>query len=465
MAAPKTIDLNAAIERIGIGRLAAFVIFLCFVMMIADGYDFGALAVATPSILREWHIAPKEMGSVFSITFLGLLVGSLFYGWLGDRFGRRFTIIFGTFNFGIPVLLIARAANVQELMILRFLGGIGMGGIVPIAYALATEYAPRRLRSTVAVVTNAGYSVGAATTGVVAAAAIPHFGWQSLFVIGAAASFLIAVVLIVWLPESALFLALRNPTSPKLRALVRRLLPNERIDPDTDFAARDPQEQQSKPGGNLFIQLLHGPRAWATPLLWLLFVSDALGFFFLASWLPVVMERSGVAHSTASLTQSLFVFFGLIGGFLIMRFIDRLGPVAVIALPIVGGPVEILMGTPGISHTLLLTLVALAGICLSGIHFAVYAVCVRFYPPSIRGTGISAATVFGRAGGMIAPYVGGYLLSAHIPLQQLMVFAALPCLATIILGILLGRTYRRNFDIAVGDAAPAAALAGERQAG
>ena len=85
----ETIDLNAAIERRGVGRLAILVIALCFAMMIADGYDFGALSVAAPAIMREWHVQPKEMGGVFSVTFLGLLVGSLFYGWLGDRFGRK----------------------------------------------------------------------------------------------------------------------------------------------------------------------------------------------------------------------------------------------------------------------------------------------------------------------------------------------------------------------------------------
>lgn len=457
MASPKTVDLNESIERLGVGRLAIFVIALCFLMMIADGYDYGALSVAAPAILRQWHVEPKEMGGVFSITFFGLLVGSLCYGWIGDRFGRRSTIIFGTFNFGIPILLTAWAQNVEQLMILRFLGGIGMGGIVPVAYTMVSDYAPRRMRSTVTVITNAGYSVGAAATGLVAAVAIPHYGWQSLFLIGASASLAMGVVLIVLLPESALFLALKDPTSAKLRALVHRLMPEQKFDPDTIFVARDPQETQSKPGGNLFIQLLHGRRAYATTLLWLLFISDSLGFFFLASWLPVVMERAGVARSTASLTQSLFVFFGLIGGFLIMRFIDRLGPIAVVALPIIGGPIEVLMGHAGLPEPFLLTLVALAGVCLSGIHFAVYAITVRFYPPSIRSTGVSTATVFGRAGGMIAPYVGGYLLSAHLPLQQLMIFAALPCISTAVIGFALGRTYRRHFDVVPNAETPAVA--------
>ena len=445
---PQTIDLNATIERVGVGRLAIFVMALCFLMMIADGYDFTALAVATPAILRDWHIQPKEMGVVFSVTFFGLLVGSLFYGWMGDRFGRKFTIIFGTFNFGVPVLLTLWASNVQELMVLRFIGGVGMGGIVPIAYTLVSDYAPRRMRSTVTVITNAGYSVGGVITGLVAAPIIPSYGWRALFAVGAGLSLVMAFVLIALLPESPLFLARKDPASPKLRRLVQRLVRNERVDPDAHFVTHDPQEMHGEAGEDTVLQLFRGPRAAATIFLWMLFACDALGFFFLASWLPVVMEGQGVAPATASLTQSLFVFAGMIGGFTIMRFLDRIGPVAVVALPVIGGPLEILMGTPGLPEPVLLATVAGAGICLSGIHFAVYAIVVRFYPASIRGRGVSSATVWGRAGGIVAPYVGGTLLSVHMPLQQLMIFAALPCIATAIVGIVLGRLYRRHFDVA-----------------
>jgi AAHS family 4-hydroxybenzoate transporter-like MFS transporter len=439
------IDINETIDRIGVRRLAILVIGLCFCMMMCDGYDFVALSVAAPAILRHWHVLPSAMGLVFSITFIGLLVGSLFYGWLGDRLGRRFTIILGTCNFGIPVLLIVWATNVPELAILRFIAGIGMGGVVPIAYTLVSDYAPRRLRSTVTVVTNAGYSLGGVATGLVAAAVIPTYGWQSLFAIGACASLVMGAVLAIWLPESPRYLAITDPASAKLRRLVERLIPNEPVPANAVFVPGDAQETQSKPGAGTFSQLFSGPRAPATIFLWLLFICDALGFFFLASWLPVVMERQGISPAVASLTQSLFTFTGMIGGFTIMRFIDRAGPIVVLALPIIGAPLEILMGMHNASQPLLLFAVAGAGICLSGVHYAVYGIAVRFYPASIRGRGISSATVFGRAGGIVAPYLGGFFLSAHMPLQQLMIIAALPCIPTAFVIFGLGRLYSRHF--------------------
>jgi AAHS family 4-hydroxybenzoate transporter-like MFS transporter len=102
-----------------------------------------------------------------------------------------------------------------------------------------------------------------------------------------------------------------------------------------------------------------------------------------------------------------------------------------------------------------LVAIAIAGICLAGIHMAVYAIAVRFYPPTIRGLGLSSATVWGRAGGIIAPFVGGYLLDMHMPLQELMAWAALPCLTTTLIGIGLGMLYTRHFNVQA--AAPVAA--------
>jgi MFS transporter, AAHS family, 4-hydroxybenzoate transporter len=128
-----------------------------------------------------------------------------------------------------------------------------------------------------------------------------------------------------------------------------------------------------------------------------------------------------------------------------MRLIDRLGPVAMVALPILGAPTEIFMGIPGLSAVLLLSAVTLAGACLNGIHYSVYAIAVRFYPPSLRGRGVSISTVFGRAGGIVAPYIGGYLLSAHMPMRQLMIFAALPCIVTALVGFALGRLHDQHF--------------------
>jgi AAHS family 4-hydroxybenzoate transporter-like MFS transporter len=458
MAGQKTLDINAAIERRGLTRLSIFVLILAFLMMMADGYDFGTLTTAANSILKEWKISRTELGAVFSITFIGLLVGSLIYGWIADFFGRRLTIIFGVFNFAIPILLTIWATNVTQLSILRFIGGVGMGGIVPIAYTLVSEYAPRRSRSTVTVLTNAGYNLAAALGGLIAAWTIPVYGWQSVYVIGAVFSFVMAGAMILWLPDSILFLIQKRPNSPQLHRLAERLL-GEPVAPDTQLIAIDPQDEK-KPvvrasGFDGLIRLFSGSRAWATTLLWLLFISDSLGFFFLASWLPVVMHDGGVDPATALRMSSLFVFAGLIGGFLVMRPLDRVGPIAFIALPIIGGPAELVMGIHGLPQIWLLVAIAIAGICLAGIHMAVYAIAVRFYPPTIRGLGLSSATVWGRAGGIIAPFVGGYLLDMHMPLQELMAWAALPCLTTTLIGIGLGMLYTRHFNVQA--AAPVAA--------
>jgi len=258
----------------------------------------GALVAARRSFATAR--ASVAMGLVFSITFIGLLVGSLFYGWLGDRLGRRFTIILGTCNFGIPCS--DRLGNQRpELAILRFIAGIGWARR---AYRVhpGQRYAPRRLRSTSGS-HQRGHSLGGVARGLVAAAVIRH-------TVGSRCChrrLRIArhgAVLAIWLPNHAL-LSDNRPASAKLRRLVERLIPNEPVPANAVFVpATHRNAEQARRG--TFSQLFSGPRAPATIFLWLLFICDALGFFFLASWLPVVMERQGISPAVASLTQSLF---------------------------------------------------------------------------------------------------------------------------------------------------------------
>ncbi len=268
------------------GRLAIFVIALCFCMMITDGYDFGSLSVATPAILRDWHIQPKEMGAVFSVTFFGLLIGSLFYGWMGDRYGRRFTIIFGTFNFGLPVLLIIWASNAEELKLLRFLGGVGMGGIVPIAYTLVSDYAPRRSRSTVTVITNAGYSVGVALTGLVASSRSYRAtaGSRSSLSAPACRSAMAVVLAFTLLPESPLFLSAQGSRRRRGAAPAgqRACFATSWIGPDVRFVPGDPPGEAGQGRRRHACRNFSAARARRRR-------------FFL--WIVVCLRRAGVSSS------------------------------------------------------------------------------------------------------------------------------------------------------------------------
>lgn len=470
-----TIDVNELIERQGVTRLARYTVFLCFLMMICDGYDFGTLNSAAPLIIKEWHVQLKDMGFIFGFTFIGLAIGSAIYSVLGDWLGRRNTIIFGTFNFGIPILATIWAQNPEQLFWLRFLGGIGMGGIVPIAYTLTSEYASQRMRSTLTTITNFGYTVGGFLTGQVAGVVFAPYGWHALFVVGALFSLALGVLLYFTLPESATFLAQKRPDAPQLPGLVRRLTGGAPLAADARFVARDvggrhgaaPVGAQADTGGMSFParvvhhvgQLFGEKLAWVTPLLWILFVCDSLGFFFLGSWLPVIFTQQGQTAAQAAQLASWFVVCGAIGGFGMMRFYDTVGPIALVAFPIIGAPLEILSGTPGLSFALMYWALLVVGVCLGGTHYSVYAIAVRYYPPRMRANGVSCATVFGRLGGAIAPTVGGFFLQAKMPLQELMIVATLPSIGVLVVSVGLGVLYRRYFDTRFA-AVPAAEEAG-----
>jgi MFS transporter len=142
-----TIDVSALVERQKLGGFAIGLIAWCFLIVLIDGYDQVAVAYSAPALIAAWHTNAAEFGHVFGFGLFGVLVGSLLLGFSGDRFGRRRTIIYGTLLFGVLTLASARASSLGEMTLLRFLAGIGMGGVVPntVALRIRTQSAARNM--------------------------------------------------------------------------------------------------------------------------------------------------------------------------------------------------------------------------------------------------------------------------------------------------------------------------------
>ena len=436
-----TVEISEALDIQRVPRAAMLIVATCFVLMAADGFDSQTVSLAAPAVLRDWNLPKTAMGNVFLINYIGFAVGALLFGWLGDRIGRRPAIIASMVFFSVPTLLSAWAGSITSLAALRFLAGAGMGGMSPTVYSLLTDIAPRRYRSTFVIVALTGFSLGGSLTGVVAAYLIPASGWRALYLVCGLVGVASILVALPLLPESLRYLVMRRPEAPGTVRLAQRLLPGLAIDAETRLLIDQPVRGTGRSWRGLFAP----PRAAATTWLWILFLADTMAFVFLAMWMPVLMETAGFSPSDASLASSVYTIAGLAGGLLIMRLLDRFGPMAIIVLPIVGAPLEMLMGLPGLSHPAVLALVALVGAALVGVHYAANGVAGWFYPAAIRGQGIGAASCVGRIGSALGPFIGGFLLTMHLSLQQVLLIAATPSLVTAIAGWILGRLYARSF--------------------
>jgi len=184
MAAVTDIQVSHFLDEYGVGPFHIKLIIWSIIIAFIDGYDIGAIAFAAPSLIKEWHVAPKDLGVVLSASNFGVLFGSQIFGWIGDRYGRKTALILANFLFGVLTFAAAYSTNLTELSWLRFLAGLGIGGVIPNVVAINAESAPRNRRATLAIIATGMVPIGGALAGFASAALVPRYGWQVLFYIG-----------------------------------------------------------------------------------------------------------------------------------------------------------------------------------------------------------------------------------------------------------------------------------------
>src|SRR5438128_5549523 len=220
-----TVNVQEVIDSRKLSGFQVKVVALCALIVLIDGFDTQAIGYVAPAIIRSWQVNRAALTPVFSAGLFGLMLGALAFGPVADRFGRKPVLIFCTLFFGVMSLLTATADSVQSLIVLRFITGLGLGGAMPNAIALTTEYAPKRIRATTIMIMFCGFSLGAALGGVAAASLISHFGWKSVFVLGGIVPCLAFPFLAALLPESIRYWWCRaseaNASPPSCAASIR----------------------------------------------------------------------------------------------------------------------------------------------------------------------------------------------------------------------------------------------------
>jgi len=436
------LDVQELIDRQPLNRFHYRLVALCAASVLMDGFDAQTIGFVAPALTGQWHISRAALGPVLSSGLVGMLIGALLFGPLGDRLGRRRVLIFCTLWFGIGSLLTAGADSVSSMLVLRLVTGFGLGGTLPNAIALTSEYMPRRLRATGVMLMFCGFSIGAAIGGLLAAGIIPRFGWRAVFVIGGVLPCITAVFLFI-LPESIRFLLLKGaPSGNDLRVadLLRKIAPGLPILPATSFVVPE-QPERGFPVTKLFAQ----NRAGTTLLLWIVFFMSLLDLFFLNSWLPTVLHDVGLELRQAIVITSYFQIGGTVGVVVLGRFIDRQTSYRALAWAYLGGAACV--GWIGIAGGSLWTqsiAVFAAGFCIVGAQTGANALAAECYPTAIRSTGVGWALGVGRIGSITGPVVGGLLLSFGWGMRRVFWAAAVPALIAATATILVTLKPRRS---------------------
>ena len=442
MAQAQTVDLARIIDAQKLNKFHLGLVLMCFFMVMADGYDIGAVAFAAPALVREWHISPQALGGLFSAGLFAGLFGPPILGWIADHYGRRTALIGGLFFFGIFSWASILAQDLTTLSALRFIAGIGIAGVLPIATALVNEYAPRRFRATLFILMFSGVTFGGGMPGIVANRYMATEGWHILFWVGGLAPIFVAIVAIFVLPESIKFLSLKRERHPQLVRQIERMQPGLNLDPNADYTIGGEDNREKFSYGAIF----KGRLAIITPLFWLSNAINLMIFYFVNQWMPTILSNNGVPVEHAVLAVTGFQFAGTLAGLIIMRPLDKFGFIPVPILFACAIPIIACIGLSGLSVGMTIALVSAAGFCLLGLQFGNIATETNMYPTYIRSWGVGACFGAGRVGSVIGPIVGGYLIGMHISMQSLFMIAAIPLVIGLINAIVLTPLYRREWQ-------------------
>jgi MFS transporter, AAHS family, 4-hydroxybenzoate transporter len=413
MGVNKTVDVGRLVDEQPIRAFHIKLVILLFFVLISDGFDLQAIGYAAPGLVKEWHIDRSALGPVFTASLIGMLFGAPLFGWVGDRYGRRFAILSGVFIYGVFALASAASQTESQLLALRF-----------------------RVRATLIVIAQLGLTVGSMMPAVVSGFLEARYGWRSQFVVGGLAPLVIGTALLFWLPESLKFMVVAKRPMLGILQVANALDPGLNADTDTAFVT-----PVRIAGAERFHvkQLFSDGLFWITPIIWVLFVCYLMANYFLHSWMPILFRDEGLTISQTAVTTAMFDVGGIFGALTISRMIDRRGVSAIAVLYLMACPAVGVIGFIDNSVYLLGTAIFLAGFCLVGITLSMNAVAGLIYPTEIRAKGVGWANGLGRLGSISGPTLGAWLVGMHLPVTQLFLAPVVPMAIGFVLCVLLTR--------------------------
>ena len=355
-------------------------------MIVLDGMDGQLLANAIPTLMLEWDRPRAAFADASAAAPFGMMLGGIAGGMLGDRLGRRAALLASVLTFGVMTLVTAFAENITMLTMARFVTGIGLGGAMPNAAALVAEFAPDRHRPLAITATIVCIPLGGFLGGLLAGQIIPDHGWRTLFVIGGLAPSALALSLVKVLPESPGYLAANRSSG---RGSIAALFAPE--------LRRD------------------------TISLMVSFMSCLLAIWIGFLWIPSMLTDASVGFTAPDASYALSVFniggvAGAIAGALVIQRIgSRIALLAITAMTIAASLVMAALPPDAAAMTRTMVLFAITGALMNAVQATMYALAAHVFPAEIRATGVGATVAVGRAGNVLASYVGSWALLAGGP--------------------------------------------------
>lgn len=411
-AVPEIVDVGAVIDD---GRWSTYqkiVMGLVASTIVLDGFDNQVLGFAIPAIIKEWGVSRGDFTPIVACGLVGMGLGTAFAGVIGDRIGRRPTLLASVLLFGLATLGIAFVRDLTLLAGLRFLAGFGVGGALPNAAAMTAEFTPARNRAVAVTATIVCVPLGGILGGLLAAELLPTLGWRSLFMVGGIAPLVLLAVLMFLLPESPRFLVRHAKRAGELAKLLGRC--GHPSSPDARFV--DLVEQKADEGRGGVATLFNGFYRRDTIALWIAFFFTQMAVYTVFSWIPTMLSGQGLSLATASTGLTAYNFGGVIGALSGAALISVFGSRKAMLPLALGGAVTagVLIFIPITAagpHLALISLLTAHGFFVNAIQTTMYALAAHVYLTNVRTTGSGAALGVGRLGAILSSFVGAAVLS------------------------------------------------------
>jgi MFS transporter, AAHS family, 4-hydroxybenzoate transporter len=403
-----TIDVDRAVETAKLRGPALLALICAASSLILDGFDIQAIGFAAPALVNDLGVERAALGPALAASLVGMALGSAAIGALGDRWGRRRTLLLSTALFGLATLLAATATSVGTLALWRFITGLGLGGALPAATALIAEFSPGKLRAQAIGAIQVGVPIGGMIGAALAAELIPMYGWRSVFLVGGVLPLVAAAIMYFLLPESPRFLATRPQCAHVLAALLARIDPRGRYSADDAFVL-----SSDVATGKSGVRALFAPQLrWDTAVVSLAFLTNVFAVYAFFNWAPLVLTSLGFELVTAVKGAFVFNVAGIAGVIAVSWLIARVGsrrPLAVFAFIAALSLAWLAWFADGLSA--LMIGIAVAGAAISAVQVGLYALAAHVFPTECRTSGIGWALGTGRVGGIVSSLGGGVVLA------------------------------------------------------
>ena len=397
-------------ETIFSSSITKLVVFICWLAILADGYDLGIYGAVLPKLLEDksWALSPAHAGTIASYALFGMFIGAILVGTITDLIGRKWTLICCLALFSITMGLAAIAPSPELFGIWRFIGGIGLGGVIPTASALTVEYSPKKRQSFIYALMFTGYPLGIVLGAILSMFMLEGFGWRTMFGIGMIPLLLIPFI-IRYLPESIQFLVSRNRQEE-----VDQILNRFQI----EFYAKN--ETHQTPSNirkkNGFLTLFSKEYIKATLLFWITYIMGMFLIYGLNTWLPQMMRQAGYPLGSSLSFLLMLNITAAIGALFAGAIADRIGAKIVISISYLMAAICIGLLTIKPSVTIIYLLIGLAGIGSVGITQILNAYVTQYFQSHIRATSLGWGLGLGRVGAIAGPILVGIIMTMQYDL-------------------------------------------------